>query len=429
MRDDNCGCGLHGASRRDLLRWGAATAGFLAMGPFRGVLPNAAGAPLPLKRLVIVNLIGGNDTLNTFIPVTLAPYFARRGALAIPEATAISLNGGPAATTRYRMNPFLPKIADLYKEGKVAAVQKVGYPNENLSHFESMDIFSLGVRNGFEGLGLPRTGWIARYAGLYAPTPMGAVSIGAGRPLDFDGATTSPVIVNELDTFKLNDDFGATDELYRLEQSKQLLANYQGSGLRLEAKRAAFVGYEISDQVQTAVAAYTSTVNYGTSYIAQRLRDVAILIKGGFETRVFYTGFGNFDHHSAQGTDLNFGNHAKLLVQLDDAVGGLAEDLKSMGAWNDTVIAIITEFGRRNYSNASSGTDHGHGFCELLVGGKVKGGVLGSDLVDADLNSEYLAYDIDFRSIYKEAISQHLGGDPDPVFPEALEKSTQANFI
>jgi uncharacterized protein (DUF1501 family) len=326
------------------------------------------------------------------------------------------------------MNKHLPKIAALWREGKMAAIHKTGYPNENLTHFESMDIFSLGVRNSFADLGLPRSGWIARYAGNYAPTPMGAVSLGAGRPLDFDGATTSPVIVDELDTFEIFTDNGEAAQLHRLENAKTMLANYQGSGLRLEAKRAAFVGYEISDQVQVAVNSFTSSVTYGTSYIANRLRDVAILIQGGFETRIFYTGFGNFDHHSGQGTEL-VNNHAKLLVQLDDAVGGLAQDLKDMGAWNDTVICIITEFGRRNYANGSNGTDHGHGYTEILIGGKVKGGVYGNHLTDADINQEYLAYDVDFRGIYKELIDKHLGANPDPVFPEALEKNTTLNFI
>ena len=100
-----------------------------------------------------------------------------------------------------------------------------------------------------------------------------------------------------------------------------------------------------------------------------------------------------------------------------------------MGVWDDTVIAVITEFGRRNYENGSEGTDHGHAFCELLIGGAVRGGVYGPDLAESDLTSEYPSYDVDFRAIYKEVLQGHLGADPAPVFPEALERSVTLGVV
>ena len=415
-----CSCGnhpLHGASRREVLQWGAAAAGIVALGPFRGLLPAASGSPQSLKRLIVVNQFGGNDTLNMFIPVNLAPYYSRRVGLAIPANSALAL-GGSAATSKYRLHPAMPKIAALWAEGKVAAVNRTGYPNENLSHFTSQDIFSYGVRNGFGGLGVPQSGWAARYADANAPTPMGAVALGVGRMLDFEGGTTAPFLANDLASFNIAVNRGNAAQMYRLDTAKAILANWSGTGNSQEAKKSLGLAHSLADQVQAALTSFSTQVTYTNAYISRRLRDVAVLIQGGFETQLFYTGYGGFDTHGAQGT--TGGAQATLLQQLDDGVGSLAQDLKNMGVWDSTVIAVITEFGRRNYVNGSAGTDHGHAFTELLIGGAVKGGVYGPDLVDADLNREYPTYAVDFRSVYKEVLQVHMGADPNVVFPEPL---------
>jgi len=166
---------LDGLSRREVLAWGAAAAGIAALGPFRGLLPAASGSPQDLKRLVVLNLYGGNDSLNMFIPVKLQPYYDRRPGLAVPEASALPL-GGSAATTRYRLHPAMPRLAALWARGEVAALPRTGYPQANLSHFTSQDIFSLGVRDQ-ASLGGSLSGWVSRFTDLHAPTPMGAVGI------------------------------------------------------------------------------------------------------------------------------------------------------------------------------------------------------------------------------------------------------------
>jgi uncharacterized protein (DUF1501 family) len=427
---DPCGCGFHGATRREVLRWGAAAAGITALGPFRGLLPTAHGSPIPVKRLIVLNMFGGNDTLNMFVPVGLSSYYARRPNIAIPSGSALSL-AGPAATNNYKLHPSMPKIASLWNEGSVAAVNRVGYPDENLSHFTSQDIFSLGVRNSFGPLGIPQSGWIARFADLYAPTPMGAVALGVGRPLDFQGGNTPPFLANDLPNFKFVGGTSAA-QLHRVQKAKTVLANFTGTANVGEAKKSQQLAYDLVDQIQASITGYStyaagSGVTYSGGYISRRLREVATLIQGGFETRIFFTGFGGFDTHSAQGSST--GAMATLLQNLDDAVGSLAADLKVMGVWDDTVIAVITEFGRRSYENGSAGTDHGHAFCELLVGGAVKGGVYGPDLVNGDINAEYPSYAVDFRSIYMEALANHLGADPAPVFPEPLEKTVNLGIL
>jgi uncharacterized protein (DUF1501 family) len=427
---DNCGCGRHGdddgISRRGLLRGAAATAGVLALGPFRGLLPTASGAPLDLSRLVVINLFGGNDSLNMVIPRTLSPYYSLRPGLAIPDGTGLTLANGPRPTSAYALHPSMPKIAGLWNEGSVAIVNRVGYPRANLSHFSSQDIFSLGVRDGFGGLGIPQSGWAARFADAHAPTPMGAVALGVGRILDFEGGQTSPFLANDLASFRLT--VGASSaQTYRLATAKSIIQAFGGTANTGEARKALGMAHELSDQVQAAITSYTSPVTYTNAFISQRLRDVARLVQYGFETRVFYTGFGGFDTHSAQGTSV--GAQATLFQRLDDAVGSFADDMKAMGVWDRTAIYVLTEFGRRNYVNGSEGTDHGHAFAALVVGGGVRGGMYGPDLVEADLLSEYPSYEVDFRKIYKELLEDQLGEDPVPVFPEALEKDAALGLI
>lgn len=428
-------CRLHlpkDVSRRAVLQASLAGAGLLALGPLGRRASEARGAPLPNhKRLVVVNMSGGNDTLNTVIPVGLAQYATQRGSLAVPSSSALPLNG----TTLYRLHPAMPRTQGLWNDGDVAVVQRVGYPNANLSHFESQDIFSWGVRNGFGALGLQPSGWIARYADLYAPTPLGGVSIGMGRPLDFVGGTSNLMLVSSLANFRISGTNSTAVRTYRLRQARDLLRNSTTTGLTSQARDALSQAHDLTDQVQATLTAHNSYLTgvgiaYPNTTISNRLKDVAALIQGGFETRVFYTGYGGFDTHGGQGATT--GLHATLLGQLDGALGAFSDEMKALGTWDDTAIVILTEFGRRNFVNGSAGTDHGHAFAEILVGGSVNGGAsYGPDLTDADLTTRagYPSYAVDFRSIYKEVLQDHLGADPAPVFPEALPADTTLGLI
>ena len=154
---------------------------------------------------------------------------------------------------------------------------------------------------------------------------------------------------------------------------------------------------------------------------------MSILIQAGLDKRLYYTGYGGFDTHSEQGT--GSGRHPDLLGHLDDGLGSFADDMKAMGIWDDVVVVVMTEFGRRNYENGSVGTDHGHAYMEMVVGGGVKGGLYGPELTEADLEEKYPSYAVDFRSVYKEVLSRHLDADPGLVFPEALEKDVTLGIL
>jgi uncharacterized protein (DUF1501 family) len=411
-------------SRRDILRYALSGAGIAALGPMvAGRLPTASGAPLGNKILVLVNMDGGCDMLNGVIPSTLPSYFSRRPNLAVQDASSLALTGGPG-NSLYRLHPELHTVRDLWDAGEVALVHRVGYPVENLSHFESQDIYAYGVRNGFIPLGIPTSGWVARYAEQYAPTPMGAVSLGQGRPRTFVGGSSNPLQVGRLVNFQfIADPAYQTNHAYRLQVVQQVLAGATTAGTPGEVKAALGQAHDLSGQVQTALTAYNAylaatnpAITYPNSSLGNALRDVAALVHGGFETRVFYVGYGGFDTHGDQG--LLTGQQPTLFQRLDDAVASFSADMKNLGQWDNVVVAVFTEFGRRNYENGSLGTDHGGAFTEILLGGAVNGGVYGPDITETNMQGEYLTYAVDFRDVWKEVIADHLADDPAPVFPE-----------
>ena len=410
-----------GVTRRDVMKVATAAAGLVALGPIKGLVPTAYGAPIAQKRMVVMNLFGGNDTTNMVIPHTLTPYYERRAAMAIPANEALSLAGGPG-TGSYLLHPRMTSIQSMWNDGDVAIIQRVGYPNANLSHFTSQDIFSRGVRDQFPS-DVPQSGWIARYADRNAPTPLGAVSIGVGRPFDFVGGSSNPFLVSSLSGFRLNGGTG-TVHTHRANAAAALLDAYSSSGNTQEAREALDQAYKLADQIQAAVASYDSQVSYTytdpvtlldtTPSISRRLQDVARLIQGGFETKIFFTGTGGFDTHGDQ-----LPNQARLLTEVDRSIGAFAADMKAMGVWEDMVLCVITEFGRRNFVNGSDGTDHGHAYCEMLIGGGVRGGAYGPDMTEADLNLNYPLHAVDFRDVYHEILGGHMGAtDLDYVLPE-----------
>jgi uncharacterized protein (DUF1501 family) len=319
----------------------------------------------------------------------------------------------------------MPKIKAMFDAGDVAVVNKVGYPDENLSHFESQDIFSYGARDIQGALGLSPAGWIARYADAYAPTPMGAVSIGAGRPTSFVGGSSNPLQVSSVSSFRFSSDGAfSSNHVHRLNTVRNILASASSLGTPGEVKAALDGALSLSDQLQTALSSFTSVTTYPNRSPARALRDVAVLVQGGFETEVFYTIYGGFDTHGDQGSVDPATGLPNLLQALDDGVDAFRQDMVAMGQWDNTVIAVITEFGRRNYENGSNGLDHGGAFAMLLIGGAVNGGVYGDDISSADMADEYLLYKTDFRDLYKEIVTDHLGGNGATIFPEPQPTSS-----
>jgi len=411
-------------SRRDALRLTLGAFGMAALGP----LDRAMAATRPLlpavatqRFLVVVELDGGNDALNMIVPQGLANYTLRRPTIALGSAATLPIDTGPFATTQFRFNARMPRLATMYRNGEVALVNRVGYPRANQSHDTSKQIWSSGIREEL----VTTSGWIARYAGLAAPTPLGAVSVRRGRHRALTGGTSNPLTLDSLAAFRFDTDTAFTNNhMHRLEIVRAVLQARESSVTR----DALLTGHALADQIGAAVTGYTSAVTYATPGISLAMRDIAMMLQAGFETRIFYTGFGGFDTHAAQGSTT--GSHGNLLANLDDALGAFADDLKAMGIWQNCVVAVISEFGRRNFENGSNGTDHGGATCVLLTGGAVIGGLHGTAPSDDDLAQSVLPYSVDFRAIYAQILGEHLGlGDTSGVFSEAFTSPVGVNIV
>lgn len=426
-------------SRRDLLRYGAAGATTLAlMGPLgKHVLPSAYGAIAQQNHLTIINMFGGNDGLNTVVPMipgVIDVYSSRRSTIAIDPVAdgAPMLADKVTGDVKYALHPTMTNIGRLYNDGDVGVINLVGYPNENLSHFTSEDIWSRGVRGSFGSLGIKPSGWLSRYMDQYEPRPTAAISVGLNRRRDFTGGQTSPLVISSAAGFQFDQDSRYRDNTqYRLDVVKQILDGGQQAGTNGTAEASMAQAHALIQSTQDAINDYDANFGAAATYTNDRpsryMRDIARMLYGGFDTRVFYTGYGGFDTHGDQGAGAPDARHGRLMKRLDDAIGSFEADMKSMGVWDNTLVMVISEFGRRCFENGSNGTDHGHGGCVLLIGGAVTGGLFGPDLTAEHLNENWLPGLVDFRDIYREILTGHLGAaDLSTIFPEPQDNAFQA---
>ena len=414
-------------TRRDVLCTTLGAFGLTALGPigeaFAATRP-ASARPRPAssqKFLVVVELDGGNDGLNMAVPQGLSNYALRRPSLALGTGDTLPLDTGLYATGEFRLHGRMPRLAQMYRDGELAIVSKVGYPDANQSHDTSKLIWASGQREGLLGT----SGWIARYAELEAPTSLGAIGVRRGRHRSLGGGSSNPLTLDTLGAFRFDADGAfSANHTKRLEIIRDLLAAQPASAPR----DALLTGHELADQIGAAVSGYVSTADYGTSRIGLAMRDIAMMLQANFETRVFYTGFGGFDTHAAQGTTT--GRQPDLLEDLDEAMFGFSEDCKAMGIWNNAVVLVISEFGRRNFENGSAGTDHGGANTVLVTGGAARGGLHGVAPTEADLDRNFLPYSVDFRAVYSNILTEHLGmADAGLVFREPYQSPTQVDLV
>ncbi len=406
-------------NRRHFLQVSALTTGFVA--PLRfgslAVAAHSPGAFRPLETendniLIIIQLFGGNDGLNTVIPADDGRYYSRyRRKLAIPKEKALRLNNGAAY-----LHPALGTgpnegLLGLFKSGKLAVVQGVGYENPDLSHFRSTDIWLSGQlpANATQRLD---SGWLGRYFGptLSAATPPEplCVRIGGSTSLLFQSRAGDVALAleNPADFYQqgkdvLSSDVGPTD----------------GSAFAAEF---GFVGdlavqsFVYSSVVKRAFDAGKNSVEYEKNALSDQARLTARLISGGLKSKVYLLSIDGFDTHANQGGE--GGTHAALLTQVSTAVSALMADLEKQGQADRVVGLTVSEFGRRPEENASNGTDHGAAGVMFVFGNAVKGRVVGQNLsfdrLDANLD---FRHQFDYRRVYDEVLRYWFGTAPATV--------------
>jgi uncharacterized protein (DUF1501 family) len=352
----------------------------------------------PNRILVVVELSGGNDGLNTVVPYGDPAYYRARPKLGIPENEVIKLSNG------FGLHPSMVGFERLYKDGLLGVVHGCGYDHPSLSHFSSMGFWHTGVPNGGEPLG-----WLGRLADeVYSPSKKNViVNIGNSQSLAVRSGHHSPLVFDDPARFRRE----GTDEEKKVLAGMSLPKTTGNTSLEFLTSLAANAT-ESSDFVRQASASYQTTVDYGIGGgIGANLQRVAALIKAGMPTRLYYVTYaGNsFDTHVQQ-ADL----HSRLLMYTADAIRGFMEDIKRLGRGDDVAMMVFTEFGRRVEENGSLGTDHGTATPMFVVGKGVKGGLHGQHPSLTDLDDGNMKMTTDFRRVYATMIKEWLGYDDTP---------------
>jgi uncharacterized protein (DUF1501 family) len=358
--------------------------------------------------LVVVQLGGGNDGLNTLVPHGQSEYYRARPQLAIRADNVLKFK---ADADGLGLHPSLRPLMELYDDGLLAVVQGVGYPNPNRSHFKSMDIWhTASPETGGQG-----TGWIGRYFDNTChgePEPNLCISIGDQAPLATQGSKVKPIAFEDENLFRwvggeLHPDLArAYDQINR----QGVVGDVDAQSPAAFLMRTALDAQVSSDRIREAMRK-GNAVSYPGGRLAESLKMVAAMIGAGLETRVYYATMGGFDTHAGQ-----LGRHAQLLAQFAGAVKAFRRDLARQGNADRVCVMTFSEFGRRVKQNASAGTDHGTAAPMFIIGDMVKPGVHGKhpSLTQLDRHGD-LVHNVDFRCVYASVIGQWMGADPKAV--------------
>jgi len=352
------------------------------------------------KILVIVHLFGGNDAINTVIPYGQPEYAAYRPDIAIPEDQILPLD---ASGVTLGFHPAMqPLMDDFWNNGELAIVTSVGYPNHNRSHFYSTAVWNTADPNQTN-----KEGWLGPYIDEQND-PFCATNFGSELPRALRGVHISGLSIDTISSFSLSSsdwEEQLRSELYRQIQTTR-------SGTAEDVRRAMEHMLRSIDEVQGASASdYDPVTDFpGTTY-GRRFSDIARLIKYDFKSQVYYTVIGGYDTHSDQGGVT--GTQANNLTALSEAMAAFREEMRAQGRWDDVMMLVFSEFGRRAVQNASAGTDHGKGGALFVAGGSVNGGVYGGEpqLAEGALDDGDLAIHTDFRTVYAAA-AEHIGANP-----------------
>jgi uncharacterized protein (DUF1501 family) len=390
-------------TRREILRAGLAGFGAGAM-PLVFSRAMAAEASASNRILVVLELSGGNDGLNTLVPFGDDAYYRHRPQIGIRQEKVRKIDD------RFGFNPGMAGFERLYKDGRMAVVHGCGYAQPSFSHFTSMAYWHTGAPNSGE-----EYGWVGRLADAIDPklTPNFIVNIDEVQSLAVRARDHVPVVFDEPNTF-------GRKGLY---QTRPLLDHVgaavdHGNASRQYLLEVAKSAREASQLVRDAWSKYKTPVDYGI--VPVDLPKIASLIAAGMPTRLYYTSYRHnaFDTHVQQ-SDL----HQRLLTYVSDSVSGFMKDMERIGRADDVVMMVFSEFGRRVPENTSLGTDHGTANHVYLIGKNVRGGHFGTPVNLSELDEgDNLVFTTDFRRVYASVIEGWLGyAESERLFSQRFE--------
>jgi uncharacterized protein (DUF1501 family) len=374
--------------------------------------------------LVVLQMAGGNDGLNTVVPFANDHYRRARPNLGLGEGEVLRLNDDLG------LHPALSGFRELFDAGQLSIVQGVGYPNPNRSHFRSTEIW----QTASDADRVERHGWIGRYFdnACEGCDPTAGVTIGQKTPQAFSAAHPTGVTLRNPESYRfVAADHPDEDEEDLMEASYRRMNEWipeqevsgssigslsgpvahRGSALDF-IQRTAMDAQLSSDEILNVSRRVTNQADYPASQLGNSLKLVARLIGGGLPTRIYYVSQGGYDTHNNQA-----GTHQRLLTELGGSLQGFCEDLKGQGNMERVLIMTFSEFGRRVEQNASAGTDHGAAAPLFLINPALKAGLAGAppSLAPEDLFRGDLQHTVDFRSVYATVLERWLQTTSHPI--------------
>jgi len=413
-------------NRRAFLKDGVAafTISFAAPA-FLSDLARAQGASS--RNLVVLDLTGGNDGLSMLVPYTDSAYYSRRPTLAIPAGSVLQV-GSDSSGKALGLHPKLAGLKDIFNQGRLALIQRVGYENSSRSHFFGADIWSTANPSNSAG-----NGWVGRYLATLPPPldPLVAWNTTGDTPHALLSSTVSVASIPSVSGYAFNSPNSGSEATL-----ERAAATSIASHVPVDKPHVAFVSTSVQAAMATldrvaAVGSYKPTVAYPSSGFGQALQAIAGAMAKGTGTKVFWVQTGGYDTHASQDTNTDTGAYVRLMVTLNDGLTAFYNDVKNQGLLNQSLLLSFSEFGRRISENGSRGTDHGSASVMMAMGGSVHGGLFGTapslaaDPQNPTLenNTQDVKFDNDFRSVYARVIDNWLGGDSVAVLGGNFRKS------
>lgn len=372
-------------NRRNFLTLtGTFTGGLLVLPDFLHAFGSQNNLITGEQCIVFVQLNGGNDGLNTFIPYDNPLYYDLRTKIALSKDLVIGKNKGMA------FHPSLKDFAQMQQNGDLTVIQNVGYPEPIRSHFRSQEIWQTAADSDK----YINEGWLGRYLDLQCNGHQATAGINLDSidNLALKGMEPNSITVKDPNRFKVKSD---KDENVVLSDNPQLdfvrkIANSVTEG---------------SDEIQKALAKSKTEISYPKTGLSKNLEWIARLIKGNLNSKVYYTSLGGFDTHDNQ-----LAIHERKLTDLNDALYSFYQDLKQAQLMQNVTVVVFSEFGRRVKDNGN-GTDHGTAAPMFVIGGNNKGTILGNNPNLSDLDNGDLKHEIDFRSVYASLLKEKMNFD------------------
>lgn len=372
-------------NRRNFLTLtGTLTGGMLILPDFLHAFGSQSNLVIGEQCVVFVQLNGGNDGLNTFIPYDNPLYYDLRTKIALNKDLVISKNKGMA------FHPSLKDFAQMQQNGDLTVIQNVGYPEPIRSHFRSQEIWQTAADSNK----YINEGWLGRYLDLQCnghQTTAG-INLDSIDNLALKGLEPNSITVKDPNRFKVKSD---------KEENVTLSDNPQLDFVRKIANSVT----EGSEEIQKALAKSKSEISYPKTDLSKNLEWIGRLIKGNLNSKVYYTSLGGFDTHDNQ-----LVIHEKQLTTLNDALYSFYQDLKQAQLLQNVTVVVFSEFGRRVKDNGN-GTDHGTAAPMFIIGGNNKGTVLGNNPDLSNLDNGDLKYETDFRSVYASLLKEKMNFD------------------